>query len=175
MWCNSGTGDGKTEQSKVQRQSADQGYYKNNMVPANIPDPEANPEDINITIEDIEEDTGLTQQPMMVNPAPPPEEVPGTDYHDTDPSPWSDEDEVSNPEYPEQPDDPDENPWSSSQAVSNTANELDVSQSQHDDPEVTNDTGYPDSQEINTGSLQNPDPTKSSDTGQDLNKWSSRV
>ena len=72
----------------------------NNMVPVNTPNPEANPEDINITIEDIEEDAGLTQQPMMVNFTPPPKEVPGTDHRDTDPSPWSDEDKVSNPEYP---------------------------------------------------------------------------
>ena len=83
------------------------------MVPVNTPDPEANPEDINITIEDIEEDTGLTQQPMMVHPALPPKEFPGTDHHDTDPSPWSDEDEVSDSEYPEQPDDPGKNPGSS--------------------------------------------------------------
>ena len=41
------------------------------------------------------------------------------------------------------------------QTVGNTANDPDVSQSQHDDPEVTNDTGY--TQEINTGRLQNPD------------------
>ena len=38
------------------------------MVPVNTADPEANPEDNNITIEDIEEDTGLTQQPMVVRP-----------------------------------------------------------------------------------------------------------
>ena len=66
----------------------------NNMVPANTPDPEDNPEDINFTIEDIEEDTGLTQQPIMVNPTPPPKEVPGADQRDRDPSPWSDEDKV---------------------------------------------------------------------------------
>ena len=37
----------------------------NNMVSFNTPDTEANPEENNITIEDIEEDTGLTQQPMI--------------------------------------------------------------------------------------------------------------
>ena len=93
-----------------------------NMVPANTPDPEDNPEDINVTIEDIEEDTGLTQKPIIVNPTPPTKEVPGTDQCDRDLSPWSDEDKVSNSEYTEQPDDPDENPGSSSQVVSNTAN-----------------------------------------------------
>ena len=44
---------------------------------------EVNPEDTNIDIEDIiediEEDTGLTQQKIMVNPSPTPKEVPGTD------------------------------------------------------------------------------------------------
>ena len=58
----------------------------------------ANPEENNITIEDIEEDTGLTQQPMMFHPALPPKEFLGTDHRDTDLSPWSDEDEVSDPE-----------------------------------------------------------------------------
>ena len=134
----------------------------NNMVSFNTPDTEANPEENNITIEDIEEDTGLTQQPMIWFTLP---------YHHkeflgTDLSPWSDEDEVIDPEYPEQPDDPGKNPGSSSQTGGNTANEPDVTQSQHDDPEVTNVTGYPDTQEINTGTPQNPDLNKSSDTEQ---------
>ena len=97
----------------------------------------------------------------MVHPALPPKEFLGTDL-----SPWSDEDEVSDPEYPEQPDDPGKNPGSSSQTGGNTANEPDVTQSQHDDPEVTNDTGYPDTQDINTGNPQNLDPNKPSDTEQ---------
>ena len=76
-----------------------------NMVPVVSPDTEDNPEDINVDIEDIEEDTDLTQQMITVNPTPPHKEVPGTDQQDTDPSPWSDEDKVSSPEYPEQPND----------------------------------------------------------------------
>ena len=71
------------------------------MVPAYTPD---NPENINVTTEDIEEETGLTQQMITVNPTPPPKEVPGTDQRDTDPSPWLDKDKVSSAEYPEQPD-----------------------------------------------------------------------
>ena len=110
-------------------------------------DTEVNPEDINIDIEDIiediEEDTGLTQQMIMVNPSRTPKEVPGTDQQDTNPSPWSDEDEVSNPEYPEQKNDSDDNPGNSSQTVSNTTDEPEESQSHNDDPEEPNDTGYP--------------------------------
>ena len=138
----------------------------NNMVPVNTPNLEANPEDMNITKEDIEEDKGLTQQPLMVHPTLPPKEFPGTDHRDTDLSPWSNEDEESDPEYPEQPDNPGKNPGSSSQTGRKTENEPDASQSQHDDLEVTNDTGYPETQEINTGSPQNPDLNKSSDTEQ---------
>ena len=67
---------------------------------------------------------------ITVNPTPPPKEVPGTDHRDTDPLSLLEEDEVSSPEYPEQPDDPDENPGRSSQTVSNTADEPEVSQLQ---------------------------------------------
>ena len=138
-----------------------------NMVPVFMPDTEDNPEDINVTTEDIEEDTGLTQQMITVNPTPPHKEVPVTDQQDTDPSPWSDEDKVSSPEYPEQPNDSDENPGSSSQTVSNTEDELEVSQSQQDDPEEPNDTWYHDSLDISTGTTQNSDPSTHSDMGQE--------
>ena len=81
--------------------------------------------------------------------------------------PWIHEDEVSSPKYPEQPDDPDETSGSSSQTVGKTANEREGSQPQQDNPEVTNNTEYPDSQDINTGTPQNPNPTTYSDTGQE--------
>ena len=51
-----------------------------NMVPVNTADPEANPEDINITIEDKEEDTGGG---LVVCPTLPPYEFPSTDHRDT--------------------------------------------------------------------------------------------
>ena len=100
------------------------------MVLANSANLEANPEDNIITIEDIEE-TGLTQQPMVVCPTPPPEELPGTqrDHPDTHPLPWSDQEEVSDPEYPEQPDDPGDHPGNNSQTRGNTENAPDTSQS----------------------------------------------
>ena len=55
----------------------------------------------------------MTQQHMVVSPTLPPKEFPGTDHHDAYPSPWSDQDEVSDPEYPEQPDNLGANPGSS--------------------------------------------------------------
>ena len=70
----------------------------------------------------------------------------------THPSPWSDQEEVRDPEYPEQPDDPGKHPGNSSQTGGNTGNELDASQLQHDDSEVTNNTWYHDTQDIDTGS-----------------------
>ena len=80
------------------------------MVPVNSQVTEANPEDMNVDTEDIiEEDTGLTQQIRTVNPSPTLREAPGTD-HQANAWPWSDDYEVSNPEYPEQQNDPDNNP-----------------------------------------------------------------
>ena len=74
------------------------------MVPVISQATEANPEDMNMDIEGtVEEDTGLTQQLRTVNPSPL-REVPGTDQQGADAWPWSDDDEVSNPEYPEQQD-----------------------------------------------------------------------
>ena len=53
----------------------------------------------------------------------------------------------------------------SSQTGGKTENAPDASQSQHN-PEVRNEKGYPDTQDINTGSPQNPDSNNPSDTEQ---------
>ena len=170
MWCDNRTGDGKTVQSTVRRQPTHK-VATQNMLPVISPDTEVNPEDINIGIEDIIEDieefTGLTQQMITVNPSPTLKEVPGTDQQDTNPSPWSDEDEVSNPEYPEQQNDSYNNPGNISQAVSNTKDDPEVSQSHNEDPEEPNDTGYPGTLDISTGTTQNSDPSTHSDMGQE--------
>ena len=103
-----------------------------NIVPANSAGLEVDPEDDDLTIGDIEEDTGLTQQPRKLHPAPQPEEVPGThrEHPDTPPSPWSDPEDKNDPEYPEQSDDPEEHSGNSSPTKGNTGNALDPSQSQ---------------------------------------------
>ena len=88
------------------------------MVPVISQATEANPEDMNMDIEGtVEEDTGLTQQLRTVNPSPL-REVTGTDQQGADAWPWSDDDEVSNPEYPEQQDELGNNPEDSSQTAS---------------------------------------------------------
>ena len=142
-----------------------------NMLPVISQDTEVNPEDINIgievIIEDIEEDTGLTQQMIMVNPSPHSKRSQVQTNKDTNPSPWSDEDEVSNPEYPDQQNDSDNNPGNISQAVSNTTDDPEVSQSHNDDPEEPNDAGYPETLDISTGTTQNSDPSTHSDMGQE--------
>ena len=103
---------------------------------------EVSPEDTNFDTEDIiEENKGLTQQISTVNPSPTLREVPGTDQQGTDSWPWLDEDEVSNPEYPEQQNDSDNNPGDNYQIVSNNADDPEVLQSHNDNPD---DTGYPD-------------------------------
>ena len=63
-----------------------------NMVPANSASLEVDPEDSDLTIGEIEKDTGLTQQPRELRRALPPEEVQGThtEHPDAPSSPWSD-------------------------------------------------------------------------------------
>ena len=131
-----------------------------NMLPVNSQVTEANSEDI------IEEDTGLTQQIRTVNPSPTLREVPGTDHQGADSRPWSDDDEVSNPKYPEQQNDSDNNPEDNSQTVSSTADVPGVLQSDNDNPDEPDDTGYPDTLEIRTGTAQDPDPATYSGVGQ---------
>ena len=87
-----------------------------NMLPVTSQGTEVNPEDTNFDTEDTsEEDTGLIQQISTVNPSPTLREVSGTDQQGTDSWPWLDEDEVSNPEYPEQQNDSDNFPGDNSQ------------------------------------------------------------
>ena len=131
----------------VQRQPTYQSGYSN-LLPVISQDAEVNPGDTNIGTEDIiEEDTGLTQQISTINPSPTLREVPGTDQQGTNNSPWLDEDKVSNPEYPEQQNDSDNNPGDS-----NTTDDPEVFQSHNpDNPEEPNDTGYPDTLDISTG------------------------
>ena len=76
------------------------------MVPANSASLEVDPEDSDLTKGEIEEDTGLKQQPRELCPALPPEEVQGThtEHPDTPSSPWSDQEDKDDPEYPEQSD-----------------------------------------------------------------------
>ena len=138
------------------------------MVPVNSQVTEANPEDMNVDTEDIiEEDTGLTQQIRTVNPSPTLREAPGTDHRGPDAWPWSVDDEVSNPEYPEQQNDLDNNPDDNSQTVSSPADTPEVPQSDNDDPDEPDDTGYPDTLEIGTGTARDPDPTIYSGVGQE--------
>ena len=119
-----------------------------NMVPANSTGLEVDPEDDDLTIGEIEEDTGLRQQPRELRPALPPEEVPGkhTEHPDTPSMPWSDQGDENDPEYPEQ-------------STPRTIHQQKVTMktpwtrlNQHDNPEVNTNTGYPDTQDINTGS-----------------------
>ena len=125
-----------------------------NMVPVISKVTEANPVDINMDTEDIiEEDTGLTQQLRTGNPSSP-REVPGTDQQGADAWPWSDDDEVSNPEYPEQQDDLGNNPEDSSLTVSSPIDIPEVLHPDIDDPDEPVDTGYPDTLEIGTGTAQ---------------------
>ena len=128
------------------------------MVPVISQATEANPEDMNMDIEGtVEEDTGLTQQLRTVNPSPL-REVTGTDQQGADAWPWSDDDEVSNPEYPEQQDELGNNPEDSSQTASSPVDIPEVLQSDINDPDEPDDTGYPDTLEIGTGTAQDPDP-----------------
>ena len=99
----------------------------------------------------MEEDTGLTQQISTVNPSPTLREVQCTDHQGTDSWPWSDDDEVSNPEYPEQQNDSDNNPGDNSQIVSSNADDPEVLQSHNNDPDEPDDTGYPDTMDISSG------------------------
>ena len=98
-------------------------------------------EDMDMDTEDIiEEDTGLTQQLRTVNPSPL-REVPGPDQQGADAWPWSYDDEVSNPEYPEQHDDLGNKPEDSSQTVSSPVDIPEVLQSDIDDPDEPDDKG----------------------------------
>ena len=77
------------------------------------------------------------------------------------------QDEVSNPEYPDQQNDSDNNPGNISQAVSNTTDDPEVSQSHNDNPEEPNYAGYPETLDISTGTTQNSDPSTHSVMGQE--------
>ena len=67
-------------------------------------------------------------------------------------SPWSDQEDEYDPEYPEQSDNPREQSGCSSPTKGNNESILDLPQSLHDNPEVSINTGYPDMQDINAGS-----------------------
>ena len=69
--------------------------------------------------------------------------------------------------YPEQQNDSDNNPGDNSQIVSSNAEDPEVLQSHNDDPDEPDDTGYPDTMDISTGTAQDPDPTTYSDMGQE--------
>ena len=135
-----------------------------NMVPVIS---QVNPVDMDMDTENkIEEDTGLTQQLRTVNPFPL-REVPGTDQQGADAWPWSDDNEVSNPEYPEQQGDLGNNPEDNSPTVSSPVDIPEVLQLDIDDPDELDDTGYPDTLEIGTGTLQDPDPETCPDAAQE--------
>ena len=117
-----------------------------------------NPVEVTIDTEDtIEEDTGLTQQLRIEDP-PISKEVPGTDQEDADAWPWSDE--VSNSEYPGQQDHQVGDPEENSSIVSNPAGILEESQSDIDDPDEQDDTGYPDTLELGTDLFQDSEQTE---------------
>ena len=107
----------------------------------------------------IEEDTGLTQQLRTANPSIL-REVPGmaTDQEHADAWPWIDEDEVSNSEYSGQQDHQGSDPEEGSPTVSSPVDIPEGLQSDIDDPDEPDDTGYPDTLEIGTGTAQDPDP-----------------
>ena len=97
-----------------------------NMVPAYSASLVVNPEDDNLTIGEIEEDTGLTQQPRELHLALPPEEIQGThtEHPDTPSSPWSDQGDEDDPEYPEPSDNPGEHPGDNTPTKDNNENTL---------------------------------------------------
>lgn len=102
----------------------------------------------------LKKDTGLTQQPRELHPALPPEEIQGThtEHTDTPSSPWSYQGDEDDPEYPEQSDNPGELSGDNSPIKGNNENTPDQPQSQHENPEVSINTGYPDTQDIDTRS-----------------------
>ena len=114
------------------------------MVPANSASLEVDPEDSDLTKGEIEEDTGLKQQPRELCPALPPEEVQGThtEHPDTPSSPWSDQEDEDDPEYPEQSDNSGEHSGYNSPKKGNNENTPDLPQSQHENPEVSTNTEY---------------------------------
>ena len=131
-----------------------------NMVPVIEQVTEVNPVEMSMDTEDIiEEDTGLTQQLRTANPSIL-REVPGmaTDQERADAWPWIDEDEVSNSEYSGQQDHQGSDPEEGSPTVSSPVDIPEGLQSDIDDPDEPDDTGYPDTLEIGTGTAQDPDP-----------------
>jgi hypothetical protein len=129
-----------------------------NMVPVMEQGTEANPVEVTVDTEDIiEEDTGLTQQFRIDNPLISKATL-GTDQEDTEAWLWPDE--VSNSEYPGQQDHQVGNPEENSSIVSNPAGILEESQSDIDDPDEQDDTGYPDTLELGTDLYQDSEQTE---------------
>ena len=106
------------------------------------------------------EDTGLTQQLRTANPSIL-REVPGTgtDQQGADAWPWLDEDEVSNSGYSGQQDHQGSEPEEGSPTVSSPVDIPEGLQSDNDDPGDPDDTWYPDTLEIGTGTTQDSDQT----------------
>ena len=155
-------------QSSAYRDNQHKKVATQNILPVNSQVTEAHPEDTNVDTEDIiEEDTGLTQQIRTINPSPTLREVPGTDHQGADSWPWSEDSEISNPEYPEQQNDSDNNTEDNSQTVCSIADIPEVLQSHNDNPDEPDDTGYPDTLKIRTGTAQDPDPATYSVVGQE--------
>ena len=126
-----------------------------NMVPVIEQVAVANPVEVTIDTEDtIEEDTGLT---LRTEDPPIPKEIPGTDQEDADAWPWSDE--VSNPGYSEQQDHQVSDPEENSSIVSSPVGISEGLQSDIDDPDEPDDTGYPDTLEIGTDTFQDSEQT----------------
>ena len=125
----------------------------------------------------LKKDTGLTQQPREFCPALPPKEIQGThvEHPDTPSSPWSDQGVEDDPEYPEQSDNPGEHSEDNPPAKGNNENTSVTPQSQHDNPEVSTNTGYPDTQDTNTGSPGILETDKSSDKEQEIISTSQQV
>ena len=96
----------------------------------------------------LKKETGLTQQPRELHPALPPDEIQGThtEHTDTTSSPWSDEGDADDPEYLEQSDNPVEHSGDNSPIKGKNENTPDQPQSQHENPELSINTGYPDTQ-----------------------------
>ena len=97
-----------------------------NIVLANSASLEVDPEDDDLNIGEIEEDTGLTQQLRILHPSLPLEEVQGThmEHLGTPSSPWSDQKDENDPEYPEQSDNPREHSKCDSPTEGNNENTL---------------------------------------------------
>ena len=77
-------------------------------------------------------------------------------------SPWSDQEDEKDPEYPEQSDNPREHSNCDSPTEGNNENTPALPQSEHENPEVSINTGYPDMQDTNAGSpgaLETNDPS----------------